>query len=127
MTSEGASTETADTPPSNAPDLSIVIPVYEEEESLPILYARLRGVLATHVELEYELVFVDDGSRDRSPTILRRLATEDTRVVYVELARNFGHQVALSAGLEHSSGRLVAVMDADLQDPPEVLPQFIAK
>jgi polyisoprenyl-phosphate glycosyltransferase len=78
-------------------------------------------------EPQFEIVFVDDGSRDGSLDILRGLAARDARVVVVELARNFGHQVAISAGLDYARGDAVIVMDADLQDPPEVLPQFIAK
>lgn len=108
------------------PMLSIVIPVFNEEENLPALHARLTRTL-TEQGLDYEIVFVDDGSHDRSPEILRRLEAEDHRVVVVEFARNFGHQVAISAGLEHTRGRVVSIMDADLQDPPEVLHTFLAK
>jgi dolichol-phosphate mannosyltransferase len=77
--------------------------------------------------MEYEIVLVDDGSQDQSPDILRRMEAEDQRIVIVEFARNFGHQVAISAGLEQSRGRVVCIMDADLQDPPEVLHTFLAK
>ncbi len=108
------------------PTLSIVIPVFNEEENLHTLHARITKTL-TEQRLDYEIVFVDDGSADRSPEILRRLEAEDRRVVVVEFARNFGHQVAISAGLEHSRGRVVCIMDADLQDPPEVLHIFLAK
>jgi glycosyltransferase involved in cell wall biosynthesis len=106
--------------------LSVVIPVYNEEENLALLYGRLVDVLAA-CEPDYEIIFVDDGSSDRSPEQLTAIAAQDRRVKVVELARNFGHQVAISAGLDHSRGRGVIVMDADLQDPPEVLPQFIAR
>jgi dolichol-phosphate mannosyltransferase len=112
--------------PMSPPMLSIVIPVFNESENLPILHARLAEVLSG-LACECEIVFVDDGSQDKSPDILRRLEAEDHRVVVVELARNFGHQVAISAGLEHSRGRAVCIMDADLQDPPEVLHKFLAK
>jgi polyisoprenyl-phosphate glycosyltransferase len=108
------------------PDLSVVIPVYNEEDNLPALHARLSTVLA-QTELSYEIVFVDDGSHDASLAILRRLASENPDVLVIELARNFGHQVAISAGLDHARGDGVIVMDSDLQDPPEVLPQFIEK
>ena len=108
------------------PMLSIVIPVFNEEENLHPLHARLTKTL-TEQGLDYEIVFVDDGSHDRSPDILHQLEQEDRRVVVVEFARNFGHQVAISAGLEHSRGRAVCIMDADLQDPPEVLHLFLAK
>jgi dolichol-phosphate mannosyltransferase len=108
------------------PVLSVVIPVFNEAGNLPALYERLTGVLE-QTGASYEIVFVDDGSRDRSLDILRALAADDRRVLAVELARNFGHQVAISAGLDHARGDGVIIMDADLQDPPEVLPQFIAK
>ncbi len=108
------------------PMLSIVIPVFNEEENLQTLHTRLTQTL-TEQGLDYEIVFIDDGSQDQSPEILRRLEAEDHRVVVVEFARNFGHQVAISAGLEHSRGRVVSIMDADLQDPPEVLHTFLAK
>ena len=117
------STDSAET---TQPELSVVVPVYNEEDNLPRLYERLIAALDP-TGLAYEIVFVDDGSRDGSLTYLRALTTNDPRVLIVELARNFGHQVAISAGLDHSRGRGVIVMDADLQDPPEVLPEFIAK
>jgi polyisoprenyl-phosphate glycosyltransferase len=107
-------------------ELSLVIPAYNEEENLPTLYARLRAALDP-LGLSYELIFVNDGSRDRTLAMLQQLSAEDARVVVIDLARNFGHQVAISAGLDHSRGRAVIIMDGDLQDPPEVLPQFIAK
>jgi len=106
---------------------SVVIPIYNEEENIPELYRRLTQVMSECDE-PYELVFVDDGSRDRSMVLLRNLYAEDSaHVRVVQLSRNFGHQRALSAGLDHARGQAVIVMDADLQDPPEVLPQFIAK
>ena len=108
------------------PVISIVTPVFDERDNVPVLYDRLIAVM-TAAERQFEIVFVDDGSRDGSLDILHELAARDTRVVVVELARNFGHQVAISAGLDYARGDAVIVMDADLQDPPEVLPQFIAK
>lgn len=108
------------------PELSVVIPVFNEEENLPALHARLTKALE-NLGMEYEIVLVDDGSQDQSPAILRRMEAEDQRIVIVEFARNFGHQVAISAGLEQSRGRVVCIMDADLQDPPEVLHTFLAK
>lgn len=107
------------------PEISVVIPVYNEMDNLPSLYARLTDVLG-QIGSRYEIVFVDDGSRDGGLNLLRAYAQEDPRVLVVELARNFGHQVAISAGLDHARGDGVIVMDADLQDPPEVLPQFVA-
>jgi glycosyltransferase involved in cell wall biosynthesis len=108
------------------PTLSVVIPVYDEEDSLPVLYERLTTTLE-EAEPSYEILFVDDGSRDGSPAVMRSLAENDRRLAVIELARNFGHQVAISAGLDYAQGNAVIIMDADLQDPPEVLPQFIEK
>lgn len=113
--------------PAPAPvELSVVVPAYNEEENLPALYARLLAALDP-LGLSYELIFVNDGSRDRTLSLLQQLSADDQRVVAIDLARNFGHQVAISAGLDHSRGRAVIIMDGDLQDPPEVLPQFIDK
>jgi polyisoprenyl-phosphate glycosyltransferase len=106
------------------PTLSVVIPVYNEQENLPLLYERLTATMES-VGQSYEIIFVDDGSRDSSLALLHELQRADGRVAVVELARNFGHQVAISAGLDHARGDGVIVMDADLQDPPEVLPRFI--
>jgi dolichol-phosphate mannosyltransferase len=112
--------------PLSSPELSVVVPVFNEQENLPQLYQRLVATL-DRVGLVYELILVDDGSRDQSMPIMHELAAADPRVTVIELARNFGHQVAISAGLDHARGHGVIVMDADLQDPPEVLPEFIAK
>lgn len=108
------------------PVLSVVVPVFNEEENLLILYSRLSSVLK-QTEPEYEIIFVDDGSRDGSLALLHQIADQDDRVTVIELARNFGHQVAISAGIDHARGQGVVIMDADLQDPPEVLPRFIEK
>jgi polyisoprenyl-phosphate glycosyltransferase len=109
-----------------SPDLSVVMPVFNEQENLLILHERLSTVLK-QTGLSYEIIFVDDGSRDGSLELLGDLAAADPYVLVVELARNFGHQVAISAGLDHARGNGVIVMDSDLQDPPEALPQFIAQ
>jgi dolichol-phosphate mannosyltransferase len=108
------------------PILSVVIPVFNEEENLTVLYRRLTDVME-QAKLEYELVFINDGSRDRSSDLLQSLAIQDNRLTVVDLSRNFGHQIAISAGLDFACGQAVAIMDADLQDPPEVLPMFIEK
>jgi glycosyltransferase involved in cell wall biosynthesis len=108
------------------PELSVVIPVYNEVDNIPVLYGRLITVLEG-ANINFEIVFVDDGSGDESVGRLNELRASDKRVVIIELARNFGHQVAITAGLDFARGRAVAVMDGDLQDPPEVLPKFIAK
>jgi polyisoprenyl-phosphate glycosyltransferase len=103
---------------------SIVIPVYNEVEVLPSLYSRLTRVMEGLVE-PYEIIFVNDGSNDGSLPLLRDLRARDERVKLLGLSRNFGHQLAITAGLDHSSGQAVVVLDADLQDPPEVIPQLI--
>jgi glycosyltransferase involved in cell wall biosynthesis len=108
------------------PELSVVIPVYNEVENISILYNRLTRVME-EAKIDFEIVFVDDGSRDESVQKLNEIGASDRRVIVIELARNFGHQVAITAGLDFASGRAIAVMDADLQDPPEILPKFIAK
>lgn len=108
------------------PTLSVILPVFNEAQSLPVLYHRLSQVLKSGEE-GYELIFVNDGSSDRSPELLRELVEQDPRVRVVNLSRNFGHQIALSAGLDHSRGQAVAIMDADLQDPPEIVLRFMEK
>ncbi len=110
----------------NRPNVSVVIPVCNEQDNLAELYARLVRALE-EVEPDFEIIFIDDGSRDRSLEILAQLAQNDARVSALTFARNFGHQAAISAGLDQARGSAVIVMDADLQDPPEVLGQFIAK
>jgi polyisoprenyl-phosphate glycosyltransferase len=112
--------------PEHQPELSVVIPVFNEEENVTVLYSRLTAVLE-EIHIDYEIIFVDDGSNDDSLNQLQNLSVKNKRVVVVELARNFGHQVAITAGLDFARGQAVAVMDADLQDPPETLPEFIAK
>lgn len=109
--------------------LSIVLPAFNEQEVLPMAYQRLSAMAAPLAELslDYELIFVNDGSRDRTAEILDELANRDERVRAVHLTRNFGHQAAITAGIDLAAGDVVALMDVDLQDPPEVLPHFLAK
>jgi len=109
-----------------APDYSIVIPVYNEAEVLLVLYERLTEVMIG-IGAPYEIILVNDGSMDASLMLMREVHAKDAHVKFVSLSRNFGHQVAITAGLDHSSGKAVVVMDADLQDPPEVIPELIAK
>lgn len=106
------------------PEISVVVPLFNEEANLPELYRRLHKTLAA-LPGGFELVLVDDGSRDRTPDILAELHRLDPRVTAIFLSRNFGHQAAICAGIDHARGRAVILMDGDLQDPPEVLPQFI--
>src|SRR5881628_1199702 len=105
--------------------LSIVIPVYNEVEVLSQTLSAVRSVMST-TEASYELILVDDGSSDGTDTALRRASEEDPRTKVLFFSRNFGHQAAITAGLDHASGDAVAIMDADLQDPPELLPEMVA-
>jgi polyisoprenyl-phosphate glycosyltransferase len=107
--------------------LSIVIPVFNEASALPALRARLAGLLEELECRDVELIFVNDGSTDESLELLREWADGDARVNVLCLARNFGHQAAITAGLDEASGDAVVIMDADLQDPPEVIPRMIEK
>ena len=108
------------------PELSLVIPIYNEEEVLPQLDVRLKELLAK-LAIDTEVVFVNDGSKDRSIEILRRMASHELRYRVIGFSRNFGHQRAITAGMEKSRGRAVVVMDADLQDPPEVILEMVEK
>jgi glycosyltransferase involved in cell wall biosynthesis len=109
-----------------APTLSVVVPIFNEAAVLPELEGRLLAVLAGACP-DFEVVFVDDGSVDESPTILLGIAERNPRVRVLRFSRNFGHQAAVTAGIEHARGRAVVVIDADLQDPPEVIPDLLAK
>lgn len=108
------------------PVLSVVVPIFNEESVLPELYARLKA-MADGLQVSYELVFVNDGSRDRSQEHLQHLAGSDPRVRVLSFSRNFGHQVAITAGMDHASGEAVVVIDADLQDPPELIARMLEK
>jgi dolichol-phosphate mannosyltransferase len=107
-------------------DLSVILPVYNEASLLLELHRRLSGALAA-LDLDFELIFVDDGSTDGSAEELEHLAQGDRRLKLVLLSRNFGHQVALSAGLDYASGDAAVIMDSDLQDPPELVPELVAR
>jgi polyisoprenyl-phosphate glycosyltransferase len=111
----------------DAGKISIVVPVYNERENLPLLEERLSRVLGGLADYDHEILFVDDGSRDGSLEILRSMALEDARVRYVSLSRNFGHQSALKAGLERATGDCAIMMDADLQHPPEQIVGMIER
>ena len=103
--------------------LSIVIPVLNEEATIPLLLARIRNTLQ---DVDWHVLFVDDGSSDRTAEMLDHAASEDTRVGVLHFSRNFGHQAAITAGLDCVEGDAVVVMDADLQDPPELLPKMLS-
>ena len=105
--------------------ISIVVPMYNEQEALDILYRELKRVTETIPEHEFEYLFVNDGSKDATLDEIRKLAKQDARVRYVSFSRNFGKEAAMYAGLKSASGDYVALMDADMQDPPALLPQMI--
>ena len=107
-------------------DLSVVIPIYNEAENIKLLYDRLVAVVNGITE-DYELVFVNDGSKDASIDLIRLLAEKDGRVRYIDFSRNFGHQVAVTAGIDASNGDAVVLIDADLQDPPELIKELNEK
>lgn len=106
--------------------ISIVIPVFNEQECLEALFARLR-VVEQSLEDTFEYILVDDGSRDRSREIIRELAKTNASLRYIFFSRNFGHEAATTAGIDHAAGDAVVIIDADLQDPPELIPELIAK
>jgi dolichol-phosphate mannosyltransferase len=106
-----------------APRLTVVVPVFNEEENLPVLHARLSAVLPAHGH--YEILFVDDGSHDRSVGVIVELQRQDPAVKLVRFSRNFGHQAAITAGIAAARGEAVILMDCDLQDPPELLPELV--
>lgn len=106
------------------PTISVVVPAFNEESVLPEFYTRTVAVLQK-ASLSYELVFVNDGSSDSTLSVMESLRATDQNVTVVDLSRNFGKEIALTAGLDHTAGEVVVVIDADLQDPPEMIPQFI--
>lgn len=108
----------------HAPYLSVVVPVFNEEEILTQFYAEVKSALS---KFEFELIFVNDGSTDRSFQLIETISKEDSRVKFIDFSRNFGHQAALFAGLEFAGGELICFMDADLQDPPALIPEMIEK
>ena len=104
--------------------ISIIVPCYNEEESLPFFYDEIKKVSKEMNYVNFEYIFVDDGSSDNTLNILKKYSKSDNRVKYITLSRNFGKEAAMYAGLEHSKGDYVAIMDADLQDPPSLLPEM---
>lgn len=104
--------------------LSVIVPCYNEEESLPYFYKEIKNVATEMNELDFEFIFVDDGSRDQTLATIKKFRTKDNRVRFISLSRNFGKEAAIYAGFEASRGDFVTLMDADLQDPPSLLPQM---
>ncbi len=104
--------------------ISAVVPCYNEEESLPLFYEEIVKVADKMKEVEFEFLFINDGSKDKTLSIMRQLAKKDKRVRYISFSRNFGKEAGMYAGLENATGDYVAIMDADLQDPPALLPEM---
>jgi glycosyltransferase involved in cell wall biosynthesis len=109
------------------PDLTLVIPIFNEEENIPELYKRLGAVLEENKVASAEIIFVNDGSRDRSESMIRELRGIDERVKLINFSRNFGHQAAITAGIDMSRGLAVILMDADMQDPPQLIGEMLEK
>jgi polyisoprenyl-phosphate glycosyltransferase len=119
------SAETGSASQETLTDVSVIVPVHNEEENLPELYRRLCAALSTAGS--HEILFVDDGSSDGSVGLIRQMRAEDPAVRLLILSRNFGHQAAVTAGIDHCRGRAVVILDADLQDPPELLTEMLAR
>ena len=105
--------------------ISVVLPIYNEEKNIPILISELTRVLEPYVN--YEIIFVNDGSIDESEMLIKNVCSQNRKIKLINLSRNFGHQEALTAGLEQASGDAIIMMDGDLQDPPSLIPQMIEK
>lgn len=105
--------------------VSVLIPAYNEQESLLMLYERLRALMDAHTEYAWEVVFVNDGSRDHTLVLLAQLHEKDLRINYVDLSRNYGKEVAMLAGFDYVTGDCMVIMDADLQHPPELIPDML--
>ena len=107
--------------------LSISVPCKNEEQAVPIFYSEFLKVAEKMGKINFEIIFVEDGSTDNTLGIIRDMSAKDPRVRYISFSRNFGKEAAMSAGLKYSMGDYVAIMDADLQDPPQLLPQMFKK
>ena len=105
--------------------ITIIIPAYNEEESLPFLYERLEKLINSIENYEFEILFVNDGSKDNTLNLIKEYREKDSRISYVDFSRNFGKETAMIAGLDYAKGDAIIFMDADLQDPPELIPEMI--
>ena len=105
--------------------ITIIVPSYNEEEALPYLYERLNGLMNSLEQYEFEVLFVNDGSKDKTLELIKEMRNKDNRISYVNFSRNFGKETAMIAGLDYATGDAVIFIDADLQDPPEVIPELI--
>src|SRR3989344_7445906 len=104
--------------------ISIIIPVLNEDKNIPILYERIRKNLKG---FKYEVIFVNDGSDDHSQEVIEKIISKDKNIKLINLSRNFGHQIAISCGIDYAQGDAAVIIDADLQDPPEIIPLMIKK
>lgn len=107
--------------------VSLIIPAYCEEQVVEECYKRIKSTMDSLTNYDYEMIFVDDGSYDNTLSILERIAAYDTKLKIISLSRNFGHQIAITAGMDRASGEIAVVIDADLQDPPELIPKMLEK
>lgn len=105
--------------------ISVIVPCYNEEEAIPFFYRKIAMVTEDMSDYDFEIIFVNDGSYDSTIDVIHKLADEDTRVKYLDFSRNFGKEAAIYAGLSHATGDYGVIMDADLQDPPELLPEMM--
>lgn len=105
--------------------VTIIVPSYNEEEALPYLYERLNTMMNNLNQYEFEVLFVNDGSKDKTLELIKEMRNKDNRISYVNLSRNFGKETAMIAGLDYATGDAVIFIDADLQDPPELIPELI--
>ena len=105
--------------------ITVIIPAYNEEESLPILYERMDKLMESMKNYEFEILFVNDGSKDKTIEIIKQMREKDNRISYVNFSRNFGKEIAMIAGLDYATGDCAIFMDADLQDPPELIPELV--
>ncbi len=103
---------------------SVVIPIYNEQENILELYRRLSETLKSLTD-KYEVIFVNDGSSDNSLKMIKELSVRDSKIKYLKFSRNFGHQIAISAGMDYANGEAIIIMDSDLQDPPELIPKLV--
>lgn len=106
--------------------ISLIVPCYNEEDVLPYFYQAFCDLAKNLKEYDLEVIFVNDGSKDKTLDIVKGFEKEDSRVKYISFSRNFGKEAAIYAGFEHASGDYIAMLDADLQDPPELLPEMLA-
>ena len=105
--------------------ITIIIPAYNEQDSLPFLYERIEKLINSIENYEFEILFVNDGSKDKTIELIKEYRKKDSRISYVDFSRNFGKEIAMIAGLDYAKGDAVIFMDADLQDPPELIPEMI--